>query len=93
MLSFDLLFYMAGSSRPQHFFAAGCIYADFEGLCSGLPHYYHKYFFLILKIQVLPHQDLKDQNSYVKGSPHLNPIVNDRNLTIYELPLRGFQYT
>ena len=27
--------YMAGSSQPQNFFAAGCIFPDFEGLCSG----------------------------------------------------------
>ena len=29
------------------------------------PYYYQKWFFLILEIHVLPHQDLKDPNSHV----------------------------
>ena len=47
------------------------------------PHYYPKYFFLIHKIQVLQHQDLKEPNSYVNVNPHLRPIVNYRKLSIY----------
>ena len=27
--------YMAGFSQPQHFFAAGCVFADFRGLYTG----------------------------------------------------------
>ena len=33
------------------------------------PYYYAKLFFLILKIHVLQHQDLKDLNSYVSVNP------------------------
>ena len=46
--------YMAASSQPQHFFAAGCVFADFA--------------ITVLIIWVLPHSDIKfgGKNKFLK---------------------------
>ena len=57
---------MAGSSQPQHFFAAGYVFANFGALCidpSPLPRE-----MIFLKIQIFSHQDSKDpriENNHV----------------------------
>ena len=51
---------MVGFSQPQNFCAAGFIFANFEALRLDLSLLLSQIYFLILKIKVLTHQDLKD---------------------------------
>ena len=68
---------MVGFSQP------GCIFANFKALSLDLSLLLSQIFFLILKIKVSTHQNLKDPNSFVNIKPYLRRIVNFRKLTIY----------
>ena len=55
---------MAGSSQPHHFFAAGCIFANFEGLCSGLLPSSVQLGLVSYKIPKIPHNNNNRGNIY-----------------------------
>ena len=91
ILLLALAYHMTGFFQLQHFLLQDVFLPILRPSVRVFPHYQHKYFILILIIQVLTHQDLKDPNCYVSDNSNLTPIVNYRKLSIYGNLLNTFR--